>query len=190
MIEELQTKFSQMKEFSPTYVENFICELGLSDEIDFLPDNYKKHFKNENFRLYFSPSVLAHTLIRLKPFLNVKSFTFYTTLEPIEYDIYFNQLFQAFFNNSSINEVECIITDEIVQSDISYISENVSNSQLKGIIENTKNVIVVENLYNISRLEEVMKFKKDNVISYYIEENTDNPKTSVAILYKSLAMFE
>lgn len=190
MIQELQSKFKSMTDFNPEYVEKFICNLGLSDKIDFLPDSYKQYYKSEGYRLYCSPYVLAHTLIRLRPFLNVSTFNFYIGCEPIEYDIYFNQLFEAFFANSSIKEVECVITDEISQCDIAYVSENVPMGKLRSIIESTKNVIVIENLYDFNKLEQLQQFNNDNVISYYIQEGADNPKSSVAILYKSLAMFE
>lgn len=190
MIQELQTKFKSMTDFNPEYVEKFICNLGLSDDINFLPASYKEHYKNEGYRLYCSPYVLAHTLIRLRPFLNVSTFNFYINCEPIEYDIYFNQLFEAFFHNSSIKNVECIITDEISQCDIAYVSENVPKGKIGEIIESTKNVIVIENLYDFFKLELLQQYEKDNIISYYIQEGADNPKSSVAIMYKSLAMFE
>lgn len=190
MIQELQSKFSSMAEFSPEYVEKFICNLGLSDRIDFLSEQYKQYFKSEGFRLYCSPSVLAQVLVRLRPFLNISSFNFYTNIEPIEYDIYINQLFEAFFANSSIKDVECVITDEIAPCDIAYVSENVPIKNISAIIERTKNVIIIENLYDFDKLEVIQSYKNDNVISYYIEEGTDNPKSSVAILFKSLAMFE
>lgn len=190
MIQELQSKFKSMTEFSPEYVEKFICNLGLSDQINFLPEQYKQYFKDSGYRLYCSPSVLAHILIRLRPFINVSNFNFYTNIEPIEYDIYFNQLFEAFFSNSSIKDVECVITDEISQCDIAYVSENVPISSIKSIIQNTKNVIIIENLYDFNKLDHLQLYKNDCIISYYVEENTDNPKSSVAILFKSLAMFE
>lgn len=190
MIQELQSKFKSMTEFSPEYVEKFICKLGLSDEINFLPTEYKEYFKDTGYRLYCSPSVLAHILVRIKPFINVSSFNFYTSIEPIEYDIYFNQLFQAFFANSSIKDVECIITDEVSPCDIAYISENMPCSCIESIIQNTKNVIIIENLYDFNKLEHIQLYKNNCVISYYVQENADNPKSSVAILFKSLAMFE
>ena len=62
MIQELQSKFKSMTEFSPEYVEKFICKLGLSDEINFLPNNislYDSWF-NKTFKFGFQDFHVHH----------------------------------------------------------------------------------------------------------------------------------
>lgn len=187
---ELINKFKSLQTFSPTNVEKLICEFGISDKFNCLPKEYDKYLTDSEDSLYFSPVVLAELLVRLKPFININSLNYYTNIEPISYDLSFNFILSNFIELNSIVQTECAITDEISNCDIAYVTDNIEISKFKDIIDKTKNVIIIEDLHNMERLECIQQFKSLCVISYHVHDGIDNPKSSVAILVKSFEMFE
>ena len=186
----LYEKVKNIKSADYITFHNFVCNLGISDDVTFLDDDYKQYFKSDGYRLYFSPVVLAEVLLRLKSFIGINTFNYYINYEPIEYDYNLFDLYEAFLKCVSIKPIECTILDTPKECDISYICDGMSISTIENILNLTKNVIIIENLYNTDIIDYIQQKKKDYVISYYMHPNADNPKSSVAILYKNLEMFD
>jgi len=188
MSTDLKQRFINMNNFLPTTVEQFICDTGLDLSIDFLPSQYEQYKTNNDNALYCSPSVLTQVLIRLKPFFGITRFATYTT-NPTKAVNTMHSFLTTFFDVCCIKPVTSTIEaspNAVVE--VAYVTADYSN--IDDIINTTKNAVVIENLNREGIIEKINNYKRNNVLSYYITEDTDNPVTSALVVYKNLAMFE
>lgn len=185
----LKERFQGMNNFLNTYVEQFICDTGLDETIDFLPIEYTKYKRTDGEPLYCHPYILGEVLQRLKGFIGVNSFTTYTKNSTKQITSTHNFI-TTFLDVCSVRLVKSQIADNICNSDISYITYNYNLEHLDDIINSTKNVIIVENINRLELIQALDKHRRHNVVSYYYADNTTNPIASVAIIYKDFDMFE
>lgn len=185
----LKQRFLGMNNFLNAYVEEFICNTGLDETIDFLPVDYTKHKSANEDALYCHPYILGEILQRLKGFIGVNSFTTYTSNSNKQITNTHNFI-STFLDVCSVRFVKTSLAKEVIDSDVSYITSDYNLGDIDKVIDHTKNVIIIENINRLELLQILDKHKRHNVISYYHANNTTNPVASIAIVYKDFDMFE
>lgn len=185
----LKQRILGMNNFLNTYVEEFICNTGLDETIDFLPIEYTKYKSTNDDALYCHPYILGEILQRLKGVIGINTFTTYSP-NPTKQVTNTHNFLSTFFEVCSVRLVRSVITKDIICSEVAYITHDYNLDDIDKVIEHTKNVVIIENINRLELLQILDKHKRYNVISYYYANNTTNPIASTAIIYKDFDMFE
>lgn len=138
-----------------------------------------------------SPEVLAEVLIRLKPFINTKQSSYFTggydkTNEKLV------GLLRLFIDQCSIEKVEhnTYWASQIASSpwfmekqDIAFIDRHVAHDCLRNIIDNTSNVVVIEDITD-EKYDIITDYKVNSTISFYRSLDINFP--DIIVMYRNL----
>ena len=185
----IKTRFETMGNFLDSYVEEFICDTGLDESIDFLSLEYTKYKSGDNNALYCHPYTLSRILISLKGFIGVNSFTTYTH-SANKQRVNTHNFISTFLEVCSVRPITTRIVQDDIESDVSYITNDYSLDKIDSVIQQTKNVIIIENIHRIELINHLDKHSRHHIISYYHAKHTTNPIASAAIIYKDFSMFD
>lgn len=165
--EDLVTRIKHLPNFLPETVEKFINEYKAETELE------------------YPTELLSEILIRLKPFFKINKFNYFTN-DYSKDDNLLLELFKAFHTVCNITSFEidyCANVD--INGDIAFITCSVPHDAIVPILENTKNVVIIEYEKSENLDKFLKRVKKDHVVIKYPSE-----EFSVIVIYKNFAMFD